>query len=185
MRRKEPQAGSTLIETMIATAICMVVVFGLAGLVTMSTRQAKDMGSTVALATSLAGQKMDQLLTMNYTATSPVCGTGNCINQNLCPCLAAAIPCSCGNLNSNGTAGGVNYFEFLDANGAVMPTATATTNGVYFVRRWRSQALTALGPTMRLIEVRVEGRAIGRTSNFTTSNSGAPSAIVACLKAQL
>jgi Tfp pilus assembly protein PilV len=149
------QRGTTLIETMIATAICMVVVFGLAGLVTMSTKQSKDMGSTVAQASTLAAWKIDDLMTRAWTNAEVNCSSGT----------------TCGSITAN-TSG---YVEYLTATGT---TTTATAANLFFTRRWRVEHLNSSPTTIKRITVWVGGRAIG-----TSSEASQPSATLATIRA--
>ena len=167
------QQGTTLIETMIATAICLVAVFGLAGLVSMSTRQSKEMGSTVAQAAQLAAQKMDLLMALAMSDTRLNAG-GSLTCSPLSTCTDT-------------------YIDFLDPTGQCLgpvglgcqpvgtpvTLSTAASNaGVFFIRRWEViNGGTGNVPTgMKQIGVRVEGNAIGTGIK--------PSATVVCYKAQ-
>jgi len=152
------QRGTTLIETMIATAICMVVVFGLAGLVTMSTKQSKDMGSTVAQASTLAAWKIDDLMTRPWTNAEVNCSSGT----------------SCGSI----TADTNGYVEYLTANGAVIVTGGATSPTRFFTRRWRVEHLNSSPNTIKRITIWVGGRAMG-----TSSEASQPSATLATIRA--
>lgn len=167
------QRGTTLIETMVATAICMIVVFGLAGLVTMSTRQAKDMGSTASQATTLAAQKMERLMALSFGATTGP-NTGD----------SGLTPTATNTLNSD-TAG---YVDYVDANGQRLDTLTPSTApnnpAVFFTRRWRVEAVAG-STTLKVITVQVQGRAIGRRLSTTAVPASAPSVTLGCLKSDL
>ena len=129
----DSQSGTTLVETMIAMFICMVVVFSLAGLVSMATRQSKDMGTTAAQAAALAAQQMDTFMALRFADTQIAAG---------------------GSLTTN-TTGYVNY---LKVDGT--PT-TSTAADLFFTRRWQVST-TGLPAGLKLIRVRVLGRAIGQ-----------------------
>lgn len=176
MRKATSQAqrGTTLIETLIATAICTVVVFGLAGLVTMATRQSKEMGTTVSQASTLAAQKLEELMSKEFTSTTVTCGTRPCIDAQLCLC--ATPPCKCGEVDPT-VLPVTGFVDYLKNDGT--PT-TATGADRFFTRRWQVEALTTFPATVRRITVRVEGRAIG-----VSSATSAPSATLACFKGQL
>ena len=157
-RTSNLQRGTTLIETLIATVICAIAVFSLAGLVAMATQQSKQMGSTAAQATSLAAQKMDLLMILGFTNTQLNAG-GSLTCDPVSTCNAS-------------------YVDFLDANsvllGSVTPSNAAANPAVFFTRRWLVASPTA---TLKSIQIRVEGKVVG--------SGAAPSATVACLKAQL
>ncbi len=174
-RRAIPrQRGTTLIETMVATAICMIVVFGLAGLVTMSTRQAKDMGSTASQATTLAAQKMERLMALSFGATTGP-NTGDTFGLTV----------SATNTLNSDTAG---YVDYVDANGQRLDTLTPSTApndpAVFFTRRWRVEAVAG-STTLKVITVQVQGRAIGRRLSTTAVPANAPSVTLGCLKSDL
>ncbi len=124
---KQGERGTTVLETLIATAICTVVVFGLAGLVSMSTKQSREMGSTVAQATSLASQHMEVLMTLPFNSTR--LNAGGSVSGNDC--------------NSG-------YCDFLTVTGQ----PSASTADRYFMRRWTIANTTG---TLKLITVRVDG----------------------------
>ncbi len=129
----DSQSGTTLVETMIATFICMVVVFSLAGLVSMATRQSKDMGTTAAQAAALAAQQMDIFMALRFADTQ----------------LAAG-----GSLTTNTTG----YVDYLKADGT---STTSTAADLFFTRRWQVST-TGLPAGLKLIRVRVLGKAIGQ-----------------------
>ena len=60
------QAGTTLIETMIACGILIVVVVGLLSMITVATNHTENQGHLVSSATGYAQDKMEQLLTLDY-----------------------------------------------------------------------------------------------------------------------
>ncbi len=157
-RSNRNQSGTTLIETMIATVICVVAVFALAGLISMATRQSKEMGTTVAQCTALAAQKMDQLLGAPFTDAQLTC---------------ASPPC--GSVTSDVTG----FVEYLREGGGA---TTAGAADLVFTRRWyvETSTTTGLPNTIKRMTVWVGGRAIG-----PTSDASRPSAILTCLKAQL
>ena len=132
-RTSDSQSGTTLVETMVAIFICMVVVFSLAGLVTMATRQSKDTDTTAAQAAALAAQQMDIFMILRFADTQ----------------LAAG-----GSLTMNTTG----YVDYLKVDGT--PT-TSTAADLFFTRRWQVST-TGLPTGLKLIRVRVLGRAIGQ-----------------------
>lgn len=195
--RARGERGTSLIETLIATAICTTVVFAIAGLVMASMRQNKNQGATVAQATTLAAQQLDYLMESNFTCTSfttpGVCGTTTFDTQ-----LTAG-----GSLDSDIVAGSIYYYDYLDVTGTV-PSGTTDPPGLastdvrqFFTRRWVVQDCgtptstnscpTASGTvTQKLITVWVAGKAV---SNKSSSSSGtqtslayAPNATVASYK---
>lgn len=150
------QGGTSLVETLFATAICMIAVFGLAGLVSMSTRQTKEMGTTVAQATALAAQKLDDLMSRPFGDAQ----------------LSCASP-PCGNLTSDASG----FVEYLRVDGTA---TTATAVDVFFTRRWQVNYLNSSPTTLKGIRVWVGGRPL-----TPASDASRPSATLGTIKASL
>ena len=182
------QNGTSLLETLIATAICTVVVFALAGLVTMAAKQSKNQGSTMAQSATLAAQKLDELLGLRFTCPSlPDCavdGSGaSTANSTIAPELTAG-----GSLSSNATpitvsitspspaTVTVNYYDYLDATGVPI----ATSEQPFFVRRWQVSDTSA---TVKTVTVRVEGRPVSGAWDPASVATSAPSTVLASQKA--
>jgi len=163
------QSGTSLLETLIATAICTVVVFALAGLVTMAAKQSKNQGSTLAQSATLAAQKLDQLLGLKFTCSAlPDCaatGAGPVLDTSP-PDLTAG-----GSLTSNTTS----YYDYLDATGVPI-----TSGQPFFVRRWQVSDTSA---TIKTITVRVEGRLVSGAWDPASVSDSAPSTVLASRKA--
>ncbi len=154
-RASNSQSGTTLIETMIAVAICTIVVFSLAGLVTLATRQSKDMGTTAAQAAALAAEQMDIFMALRFADTQLNAG---------------------GSLTTN-TSG---YVDYLKVDGT---STTSGAVDLFFTRRW-VVSTTGLPAGLKLIRVRVLGKAIGQgrspaaTVGAYKSNEQAPTPTV-------
>ena len=161
------QKGTSLLETLIATAICTVVVFSLAGLITAAAKQSKNQGSTMAQSATLAAQKLDELLGMRFTCSS----LPDCAATGAGPVFDTGLTTG-GSLTSNVT----NYFDYLDATGA--PSATGTQP--FFVRRWTVADTSA---TIKTVTVRVEGRPASGPWDPTSVSDSAPSTVLASRKA--
>ena len=167
------QRGVSLIETLIATGICATVMVAIASLIATATQQSKNMGSSVSQATALAAQKVDQLMTMQFTSGS----------------TAAPLACSggasspCGSIDTDTKASGwanasatatSNYVEYLDGSGTALSGATSSTSsGVFFTRRW---SITNTTSSLITIQVIVIAKTVG--TGF------APSVTMACMKAK-
>ena len=132
----DSQSGTSLIETIIAMFICTIVVFSLAGLVSMATKQSKEMGTTAAQAAALAAQQLDIFMVVEFTDSEISCTT---------------LPC--GSLTTDTTTSGVSYFDYLKVDGTA---TTSTAADRFFVRRWEVSAPTGLPAGLKLIRVRVE-----------------------------
>lgn len=159
---KKKQAGTTLVETLIAVVISTTVVFSLAALVTLATQQTKVGGQIITLTTTLASQKLDQLFNLTWNTTTTATGL-----------VCASSPC--GSLTTDTT----NYVEYLDAAGAIKAGATSSTSpGVVFTRRWQVTNTTS---TVKTIAVRVDAFVV---SSGGTSQVNKPTSTLATQKAQ-
>jgi hypothetical protein len=125
-----------LLETLIATAICTTVMFGMASMVIMATQQNKNQGASMAQCTTLAAQKLDQL--MELTWTSATTDTGLTAGGSV-------------------TADTTSYVDYLDPTGGISVTATAVNR--FFTRRWQ---ITDPSSTSKLITVMVYAKAVGQ-----------------------
>jgi type II secretory pathway pseudopilin PulG len=151
------ERGMTLLETLIAVGICGSIMVTLAALVSASIAQSKNMGSTTSQATALAAQKIDQLITLQFTATATAA-----------PLVCATSPC--GSISADTTG----YVEYLDPTGNIVSGATSPASaGVFFTRRWQ---ITNSTTTTKLVEVQVTGTAV--------SSKKPPQVNMACVKAQ-
>jgi type II secretory pathway pseudopilin PulG len=158
-KRHSSRKGMTMIEAVVATGICGTVLVTLAAMAAASISQSKNQGQSVSQATALAAQKLDQLMTMQYTSASTAA-----------PLVCASSPC--GSLTSDTT----NYVEYLDNTGNVLSGVTSsTTAGVYFTRRWQITTSTPTSTSI-LVQVYVVGTGVGVKSQ--------PTASMACIKAQ-
>jgi len=152
----------SLIEAIIATVICGTAMGTLAALATLSVTQSKNQGQSVSQATALGAQKLDQLMTMQYTSANTAA-----------PLACASSPC--GSLTSDVA----NYVEYLDPTGNSVTGATSSTSmGVLFTRRWQvtNSATPCASTSCKLIEVLVTANAV--------SSKTSPTASLACIKAQ-
>jgi len=108
------QAGTTLIETMIACGILIVVVAGLLSMITVATSHTENQGHLVSSTTGYAQDKMEQLLTLDYNdARIAVGGSSD-----------PAMPVE-------------EYVDYLDQGGALLPFAGITApEGWFYMRVW-------------------------------------------------
>lgn len=159
---KKKQAGTTLVETLVAVVISSTVVFSLAALVTLATQQTKAGGQMLTLTTTLASQKLDSLANLTWNSTTE----------------ATALVCAtspCGSLTTNTT----NYVEYLNATGSIQAGATSSTSpGVVFTRRWQ---ITNNSSTVKTISVRVDAFIV---SSGGSSSVNKPTSTVATYKAR-
>ncbi|MGA8184825.1 MAG: hypothetical protein WB819_14425 [Terriglobia bacterium] len=181
MRSPASENGVTLIETMIAVLIAVVGVFSVGALIFQGTVTNKNQGTEVTRATIYAQDKMEKLLSLNFTS---------------CTQSASSQPSSCNTTNINATgwtdgllAGGaigpsvqatcpssgasVGYIDFLDSNGIQLPGSSGATNcsaitssDIAYVRMWQiSDVASTGGPPLKQVSVAVYSRSAVNTSS--------------------
>lgn len=132
------ERGITLLETMVATGILVVVAIGLLPLGIFATSAAENQGHLQARAAQYAQDKMEQLLALAYGDTTTdttvfpaqsTGGTGLAIGGSADPANPAA-----------------GYVDYLDADGNLLPvTGTTPPAGWFYERVWQvSQASSNL-----------------------------------------
>jgi Tfp pilus assembly protein PilV len=137
------QSGSTLIETVVASALLLVVLIGLLGAVPMAVAITENQGHLAARTTEYAQDKMEQLLALAYGDTTS--------DTRLFPAT-----------NANGTGlaiGGSSdtnapvdkYVDYLDQNGNLLASANgAAPAGWFYKRVWQISSPSA---NLKLITV--------------------------------
>lgn len=178
-RKGNGQSGTSLLETLIATAICTTVMFGLAAMVSTATKQNKNMGSSMAQATTLAAQKLDQLMLLNFKYG------GSSTDTDISTTTFDALLTAGGGLTTDTTS----FVEYLDATGACLAGvdangncntgSTANSPGLFFTRRWLIQDLNSGPTTKKQITVLVFSKSLGNSVYY---NSSSPQATISCLK---
>jgi Tfp pilus assembly protein PilW len=157
--------GTTLIETMIALSILLVVMGGLITLSAMASKTTENNGHLAARTTEDAQDKMEQLLVLAYTNTTsdtavfPAAaagGTGLAIGGSLNP--AAPV---------NG------YVDWLRADGTLLGGGNVAPANWFYERVWQVSALTA---NVKQIKVLV-------TTRWAFNGATAPTSTVVALKA--
>lgn len=111
--RKTAQAGMSLLETMVALALLLVVATGMLSLAAVAMKTTENQGHLASRTAEYAQDKMEQLLALNYkdirtdtTVFPAVLGTG---------CPPACGLTAGGGLNPNAPVAG--YSDYVDANG--------------------------------------------------------------------
>ena len=193
MRNPASEHGVTLIETLIAVLIAVIGVFSVGGLIFQGVVTNKNQGTEVTRATIYAQDKMEKLLSLNFTS---------------CTQPASSQPSGCNTTNINATgwtqgllAGGaigptiqatcpfsgssVGYIDFLDSNGIQLPGASAatscsaiTSSAISYVRMWQISDLASTGgPPVKEISVAVYSQ------SAVNSSSGKPVVVLCSLLA--
>jgi hypothetical protein len=160
--RKTPnsQAGLSLIETVIALALLLVVSAGVLGLGSIALATTENQGHLVARTAEYAQDKMEQLLALTFcdaTSDTTVLPTSAAGGQGLAGCAAP--------LNSNGTGAGgssnpnapvAGYVDYLDNSGNLLPSAGgAAPAGWKYIRVWQISPANAAA-TVKQITVTVK-----------------------------
>jgi Tfp pilus assembly protein PilV len=191
MKSLSGESGVTLIETLIAVLIAVIGVFSVGGLIFQGTVTNKNQGTEVTRATIYAQDKMEKLLSLNFS---------NCTQT------ATAQPSSCNTTNISATgwtegllAGGaigpsvqatcptsgasVGYIDFLDSNGIQLPGSSGATScsaitpsDPSYVRMWEiSDVASTGGPVLKQISVAVYSQ------SAVNASSGKPVVVLSSL----
>lgn len=168
-RRHRTSAGFTLIETMIALTILLVVAAGVLPLGLVAMNATENQGHLLARTVEYAQDKMEQLMALSYndstsdTRTFPagdVGGSGLTLGGSANPNAPVAL-----------------YVDYLDPAGNLVPSAgVAAPNGWYYKRVW---SITA-GPQPNLKQITVT--ATVRSSAAAGTGGLIPRATVTVLK---
>lgn len=169
IRKRRPQGGSTLIETMVATALMVVVSAGVMALAAVSLATSENQGHLAARTSEYCQDKMEQLLALGFgdstsdTTVIPTAssgGTGLTIGGS-----------------SNPASPSASYIDYLDITGNILTTVgTTAPSGWYYVRVWSISAGPAGATNEKLITVTAKvNAAIG-------SVGAVPQSTVAALK---
>jgi type II secretory pathway pseudopilin PulG len=177
---RKSQAGLSLLETMIALAILLLVAAGIMGLATIATSTTETQGHLASRTTEYAQDKMEQLLALKFcdgptngtdTTVFPAVvnagGTGlaGCNNPGGNPPTAL----SGGSLNPAAPTAG--YVDYLDASGNLV----ASTANWEYIRLWQI-SVPAGSSGLKQISVLAQAR-------FTVGKNGqVPQSTVVALK---
>jgi type II secretory pathway pseudopilin PulG len=169
MRKRRRQGGSTLIETMVATALMLVVSAGVMVLAATSLATSENQGHLAARTSEYCQDKLEQLLALSFNdstsnsttiPTSSSGGTGLAIG---------------GSSNPSSPVSG--YVDYLDITGNILTVAGITPpSNWYYVRVWSIAAGPAGATNTKLITVTTKvDAAVG-------SAGAVPQSTVAALK---
>ena len=178
-KRKRDERGLTLVETMIAAAILMIVVTSILSLFTLAVSTNQQQGNLATRTTEYAQDKMEQLVALNFTDTTadttvlPVC-----INPHPPPCAGTGLgPATLTNGTPVGSiptvAAVAGYVDYLDDTGNLLPTSQGSTGSSYS-RQWQI-SIDATG-TIKTITVVATSYVPGIQQGLP------PSTIVVCQK---
>ncbi|MBV8206014.1 MAG: hypothetical protein JO041_04415 [Acidobacteria bacterium] len=148
------ERGVTLLETMMAASVLLVVVAGVAGVFAYAAGQNKGQGEISTRTTEYAGDKMEQLMALSFndgqtnTTVYPSQSTGG---AGLGGTMAASA--SVGGTNPASPV--ANYVDYLDASGNVLNSST----GAFYTRLW--SIATDSTATLKTITVVVQAAGTG------------------------
>ena len=133
--RLTSERGSTLIETMIATSLLLVVMIGLLSTAALATMYTENHGHLEARTTEYAQDKMEQLLALAYTDA-----------------VSDTVIFPAGAIGGTGLAvgGGTNtsipvngYVDWLEQNGTLLGGGTAPPANWFYERVWQTTSPAA------------------------------------------
>jgi hypothetical protein len=175
------EAGLSLIETVIALALLLVVAVGVLGLGAIAMATTENQGHLVARTAEYAQDKMEQLLALTFcdaTHDTTVLPTNPAGGQGLAGCAAP--------LNNNGTGVGgssspstpvAGYADYLDNNGNLLPSVGGVAPaGWKYIRVWQISSANATN-TVKQITVTV------KVSSEIGGNGLLPQSTLTALKA--
>jgi type II secretory pathway pseudopilin PulG len=181
-KARNSESGMTLIETVIALALLLVVAVGVLGLGAIALATTENQGHLMARTAEYAQDKMEQLLALKFcdaTSDTTVLPTSSAGGQGLAGCAAP--------LNNNGTGIGgssdptapvAGFVDYLDDSGNLLPTGTGgvAPNAWKYIRAWQISSANAAN-TVKQITVTV------RVSRQIASAGALPQSTVTALKA--
>lgn len=140
--RSFSEAGFSLIETLVATAILATVSLGVAQMFILATDNTRG-GKFETTATTLAEQKMEQLRGLTWGFDTEGLGLPE---TDVTTNLAVSPPDTSGsglNPSPDGTleANTDGYVDFLDQNGAYLGTGDPPPASTVYIRRWSIEPL--------------------------------------------
>lgn len=161
--RLRSQAGTTLIETLIACGILIVVVVGLLSMITVATSHTENQGHLVSRTTGYAQDKMEQLLALVYTDS-----TSNTIVFPAAPIGGTGMTTG-GSVDTLAPANG--YVDWLSREGDLLGGGTTPPPTWFYQRVWQ---VTQTGNVKQITVTATVKSAVG--------NALVPKSSVAALK---
>lgn len=151
LSRSGSEAGMTLVETMIALAILLIVAAAIMSMGVVAIGTTENQGHLAARTTEYAQDKMEQLISLSYTDSFT--------NTTVFPATVAAMcPPGCGLAaggNSNPAAPVNGYVDYLDANGNLLGGGAVAPANWYYIRVWQ---ISTAGLTANLKQITVTAK---------------------------
>jgi prepilin-type N-terminal cleavage/methylation domain-containing protein len=176
-RNRSAQAGMTLIETMIALAILLVVAAGVMGLAGVAVSTTETQGHLAARTAEYAQDKMEQLLALKFcdgqtdTTVFPAVVNANGTGLAGCTNPTAQTPTATAGGGLSTTAPTTGYVDYLDASGNLV----ASTASWEYVRVWQ---ITVPAGSVGLKQITV----LAKANHAVGGSAVVPQATVAALK---
>jgi type II secretory pathway pseudopilin PulG len=168
-RRFTGESGVTLIETMIAAAILIIVVVGLLPVFVMGIETNQQQGDVATRTTEYAQDKMESLINLSFT--------DGATNTTVYPPATAGGTGLGGTLAASTSAGSIppsaavtGYVDYLDANGNLLTSSV----GAYYSRQW--SILADSTGTLKTITV------VASSLQITNVHGVYPSTTLVCIK---
>ena len=185
--RARSERGSTLIETMVAVAILVIVVAGLLPVFVVGIQTTNQQGDMATRTTEYAQDKMEQLLTLNAinlssdgfndgttdTTVFPSVtdGSTGCTGVGANTCGLGGTMAASSTVGSIPPAATVKYFvDYLDTNGNLLANST----GAEYTRQWK--VATDATNTMKTITI------VATSLRAAGVQGQAPSSTLVCTK---
>jgi hypothetical protein len=171
------QRGVTLVETLVAGIVLMIVVVGLLPVFVFGLQTTNTQGNVATRTTEYAQDKMEQLLALTFsdgtTDTTVYPAAANGCAGSTCGLGGGAMAAST-SIGSIPPAAVVTYFvDYLDVNGTLLTSST----GAYYTRQWKisidatqnlktitvvvtsvdSPGINGLAPSATLVSVKANG----------------------------
>ena len=130
----QSEAGTTLIETLVATAILLILMSGLLSMAAVATSITENQGHLAARTTEDAVDKMEQLLDLTFGDAQS--------NTTVFPSLTAGGTGLAVGGSSDPTAPVVGYADYLDVSGNILCTVASPCGATppptwYYKRVWQ------------------------------------------------
>jgi Tfp pilus assembly protein PilV len=168
---KRGQAGISLLETMIALGILMIVSLGLLSMAMISMTTTENQGHLAARTTEYAQDKMEQLLGLAFTDNSTDTTAIDTTNNTYTLGTGGTGLTAGGSLSTTAPTSG--YVDYLDANGNPLGGGATQPANTFYVRAWQ---ITNTTGTLKTISVTVAA-----VTGVNTKNA-APNSTVTALK---
>src|SRR5215510_13248132 len=153
---RKGEAGISLIETMIALGILMIISLGILTMAIVSMTTTENQGHLAARTTEYAQDKMEQLLGLQFTDGQSGAGLGtdttsiDTVNNTYTLGTGGNGLLAGGSINTSAPSNG--YVDYLDANGNPLGGGATRPANTFFIRAWQ---ITNTSATLKTITVRV------------------------------